>query len=135
MLLDTCFLIDLHRELKADRSGDAQTFLQKHTTIAFSISVISATEFLEGFETTANGERFLRPFTWIPIDSSISREASRIRRHLRLHGDLIGDFDILIAATSNVTGLPLVTDNTAHFERVPDLRVFRYKPAANPGGC
>ncbi len=134
MILDTCFLIDLHRDLKADRAGDARAFLERHRAISFSISVISVTEFLEGFETAANGERFLRPFTWIPIDSAVSREASRIRRHLRLREDLIGDFDILIAATSNVTGLPLVTDNTAHFERVPELQVIRYKPAPDQGG-
>ncbi len=130
MLLDTCFLIDLHRELKANRVGDAKFFLKDHAGLSFVISVVSVTEFLEGFEDTSKGERLLRPFTWIPVDSRVSREASRIRRHLRSRGTLIGDFDILIAATSNVTGLPLVTDNTGHFKRVSGLHLIPYKPAS-----
>lgn len=129
MLLDTCFLIDLQRELRAGRPGDAQSFLQRHSASRFSISVISATEFWEGFEDIADGDRFLRPFTWLDLDSGIAREAARIRRHLRLAGALLGDFDILIAATAKTTGRSLVTDNAKHFGRIPDLHVTSYKSA------
>lgn len=127
MLLDTCFLIDLQRESRANRTGDALRFLQDHPQTTFSISVISATEFLEGFENMAVGDRLLRPFTWLDVDSGICREASRIRRHLRTGGALIGDFDILIAATAKVSDLPLVTDNSGHFGRIPAIRVTSYK--------
>ena len=127
MLLDTCFLIDLQREYRAGRIGEARRFLQKHSEARFSISVISATEFLEGFERVSDGDRFLRAFTWLEVGAAVCREAAKIRRHLRLSGTLIGDFDILLAATARVSNLPLVTDNCGHFDRVSDLQLVHYK--------
>lgn len=126
MLLDTCFLIDLQREYRAKRIGEACRFLQKHPETRFSISVITATEFLEGFQNVSDGDRFLRPFIWLEVDAAICREAAQIRRHLRLKGTLIGDFDILIAATAKSSNLPLVTDNSGHFDRVSDLQLVYY---------
>ena len=41
-------------------------------------------------------------------------------------GSLIGDFDILIAATALSEGIPLVTDNTDHFGRIEGLEVEIY---------
>lgn len=126
MLLDTCFLIDLQREYKVLQTGPARRFLQDHAKTRFCISVISVTEFLEGFANLADGDRLLRPFTWLPVEASVCREAARIRRHLRMQGNLIGDFDILIAATALISGLSLVSHNDEHFRRIPNLQVLRY---------
>jgi predicted nucleic acid-binding protein len=48
---------------------------------------------------------------------------------------VIGDFDVLIAATALEAGLVLVSDNAAHFGRVPGLSVEAYKedrPGSTP---
>jgi predicted nucleic acid-binding protein len=34
--------------------------------------------------------------------------------------------DLLIAATALADGVPLVTRNVRHFERIPDLRLLEY---------
>lgn len=47
-LLDTCFLIDLQRELHRGINLGAEDFLKKHAREEFGISTISITEFLEG---------------------------------------------------------------------------------------
>lgn len=125
-LLDTCFLINLQREIKKDAEGRATKYLRIHRGESFAVSVISITEFLEGFEDAGEGEKFLRPFYWLDIDGPRARIASRIRRDLRLAGQLIGDFDILIAATALADQITLVTDNTDHFQRIRGLEMESY---------
>ena len=126
MLLDTCFLIDLQREFKANTNGPASQFLHKHLATRFAISEIAAIEFMEGFNDPSEGEIFLSGYRRIPIGPATAREAARIRRSLRLSGQRIGDFDILIAATAQAESLPLVTNNTIHFDRIPDLECVLY---------
>ena len=126
-LLDTCFLIDLQREAWKNRTGIAVEFLKQNASVPLAISVISATEFLEGFESFEKGEVFLRPFQWIAIDSRISKEAAKIRRFLRLSGKMIGDFDILIAATALIYEATLVTQNASDFDRIQDLKIETYR--------
>jgi tRNA(fMet)-specific endonuclease VapC len=125
-LLDTCFLIDLQRELKANRTGAAVAYLKAHSQERFAISVIGVTEFLEGFPEPEEGEKQLRAFHWLNLDGKTAKHAAIIRRQLRLEGRLIGDFDILIAATALAENLPLVTNNIEHFDRIHDLVVEKY---------
>jgi len=125
-LLDTCFLIDLQRELHRGLNLGAEQFLLDHSQEQFAISTISIAEFLEGFKSTEDGEKFLRPFQWLSVNATVAREASRIRRQLRLKGKLIGDFDILIAATSLVGNFSLVTRDATGFQRIEGLLVETY---------
>lgn len=106
MILDTCFLIDLQRELRKAVAGPATNFLKAHTSTTFQISVIFVTEFLEGFAQPIEGERLLRAFARVNLDSKAAAHAAVIRRSLRLQANLSGDFDILIAATALTENLP-----------------------------
>ncbi|MFI2791889.1 hypothetical protein [Haloferula sp. A504] len=40
---------------------------------------------------------------------------------------MIGDFDVLIAATAVAGGIPLVSDKLRHFERIEGLTVEGYR--------
>ena len=126
MMLDTCFLIDLQREFRKGEPGRATAFLEAHPNATFSISVITVTEFLEGVAQIAEGERLLRAYARVNVDSKVASQAAVFRRLLRLDGNLIGDFDILIAATAVTEGLPLVTQNIGHFRRLPELELIEY---------
>jgi tRNA(fMet)-specific endonuclease VapC len=126
MILDTCFLIDLQREQGKGVSGRATNFLRAHARASFCISVISVTEFLEGFAQSTEGERLLRAYARVDVDSCVVAQAAVIRRTLRLQGNLIGDFDILIAASALTESLPLVTRNIAEFSRVDGLELVAY---------
>ena len=126
MILDTCFLIDLQRELRKRVAGRANCFLKERPRTHFCISVISVTEFLEGFEQSSEGERFLRPYARVAVDSKVAAQAAVIRRELRLGGNLIGDFDILIAATAICESIPLVTKNIDEFKLVAGLELVTY---------
>ena len=89
--------------------------------------MVSALEFLEGYGELSDGESFLSPFRQIELTSRACRIGSRIRRALRQRGELIGDFDILIAATAMNEDATLVTDNARHFQRVDGLRIENYR--------
>ncbi len=62
--------------------------------------------------------------SWIPILSPSFKgieEFGRLRAILRQQACLIPDFDLTIAVTALAHGLTLVTHNTRHFSRIPDL--------------
>ena len=45
----------------------------------------------------------------------------RFKADLRREGQIIGDFDLLIAGIAVSQNLKLVTNNTMHFERIPEI--------------
>ena len=67
--------------------------------------------------------QFLRSVDVLPLTRRIMRRFARIRGDLRARGQLIGDPDILIAATALHHGLTLVTRNVTHFRRIPGLKL------------
>lgn len=106
--------------------GSATRCLIHHSGVEFGVSVISMLEFLEGYEHPGDAERFLSPFP-VPVTTEVARIGSRIRPDLRQRGEMIGDFDILIAATALEARSALVTDNTRHFKRIVGLVVEGYR--------
>lgn len=126
-ILDTCYLIHLQREWTRGESGPARRYLERQSEEEFGVSVVSVLEFLEGYRQPRDGERFLEAFPHLEVTDEVARAGSRIRRALRKRGEMIGDFDVLIAATALSAGLPLVTDNTRHFQRVDGLVVEPYR--------
>ena len=72
--------------------------------------------------------QFLAPFTLLTLNDPIMEKFAEVRSYLRRRGQLISDFDILIGATALHHDLTLLTYNTCHFKRIPDLKL--YPPAA-----
>ena len=58
----------------------------------------------------------------VPFDSTAAAMFGRVRAHLEAKGKPIGALDTLIAAHALALDLTLVTNNTKHFTRVPELR-------------
>lgn len=59
----------------------------------------------------------------LDITPGIARRFGKIKAFLRTTGNLIEDFDLLLAASALTHGLTLVTNNTSHFQRVSDLNL------------
>ena len=94
-----------------------------------AVSLITLGEIYEGIyygrdpQSSEEGFRkFLRGVTVLPLNRSIMQRFGRIRGDLRRRGLLIGDPDILIAATTMYHDLTLVTRNRKDYERIPALR-------------
>jgi tRNA(fMet)-specific endonuclease VapC len=69
--------------------------------------------------------RFLRRVNVLSLNKTILRHFARIRSQLRAQGQLIGDLDLLIAATAIYYDLTLLTHNTRHFSRIPNLKLYQ----------
>lgn len=65
--------------------------------------------------------RFLAPLEIKPFTAEAAEHYGRIKARLRSLGTMIGELDCLIAAQALALKLPLVTNNTAGFERIPEL--------------
>lgn len=68
--------------------------------------------------------QFLRTVDVLPLSQRIWRRFARLRGELRRQGQLIGDLDLLIAATALEHQRTLVTGNVKHFDRIPDLQLY-----------
>lgn len=94
------------------------------------LSIISLAELYEGvyYSRDPEGDErdlndFLRGTTVLGIDEDICKTFGRERGRLRAAGLMIGDFDLLIAATALQYDLTLLTNNRRHFERIDGLRI------------
>jgi tRNA(fMet)-specific endonuclease VapC len=130
-LVDTDYVVDW---LKG--RPEAVQLLTTLRRDGLAISHITYGEVYEGIEygrdrtAIARGFRqFLRGVTLLPTTQPIMRRFAQVRGQLRAQGQLIGDMDLLIAATALATHRTLVTRNHRHFARVPGLSVYQ-QPAA-----
>lgn len=128
-LLDTCTCIDAMRghgnvvkEMLGTSPGDCV------------ISTITAYELFTGAAKCVVPDKehakivlLLKSLTELSFDSSAAREAGRIRALLEARGQMIGPYDILLAAQGLAVDLTLVTANIAEFSRVPGLRTENWR--------
>jgi len=94
------------------------------------LSIISLAELYEGvyYSRDPEGDEqdlndFLRGLTILGIDEAVCKIFGRERGRLRAEGLLIGDTDLLIAATALQYDLTLLSNNRRHFERIEGLRI------------
>ena len=94
------------------------------------LSIVSLAELYEGvyYSRDPEGDErdlndFLRGTTVLGIDEDICKTFGREHGQLRAVGLMIGDFDLLIAATDLQYDPTLLTNNRRHFERIDGLRI------------
>lgn len=58
------------------------------------------------------------------VNEEICRIFGEENARLRKYGQIIADFDLLIAATCLNHGLKLLTNNLRHFDRIKDLEII-----------
>lgn len=126
-MFDTCFLIDLEREMRRG-GGPAHVFLADNATSRPWISWTVAGEFAEGFGDIRDRAcaAMLSRFDVVAMDGSTAGHYARIAATLRRKRQMIGANDLWIAAAALTSGFPLVTSNATHFNRVAGLKVMAY---------
>lgn len=94
------------------------------------LSVVALAELYEGVcysRDPAQSEQklndFLESVTVVGIDEATAKIFGRERGRLRAEGMLIGDMDLLIAATALQYNITLLTNNRRHFDRIEGLRI------------
>lgn len=124
-LIDTDWIID--------HLNGAETItikLEKLASSGICTSIISVAELYEGvygskdYNTSLEIlETFLEGITVLSIDHEVCKIFGRERNKLRKQGNMIGDFDILIASICLKHNLILLTNNKKHFEKINALTI------------
>ncbi len=94
------------------------------------LSAISIGELEYGVSKSSNRERnrnalvdFASGFDILPFDDNDAEVFGLIRADLEKRGQVIGSYDMQIAAQAISNDLILVTNNTGEFERIKDLKL------------
>jgi len=126
MLVDTDVLSAIMRRSQA-ATAKAAAYLSTHSL--FSFSIITRYEILRGLK-SKNAAKHIEAFERLCISSNVIAltdaivvKAAEIYSELHRQGRLIGDADILIAASALANGCGVATNNERHFKRVPGLHI------------
>jgi len=97
-----------------------------------AISILSVGEIYEGIyfgyhpeKAAEQFQHFLKTVPALPLTARIMQQFARLRGDLRRNGNLIGDFDLLIAATAIRYNLTLLTRNVKDYQRISALKLYR----------
>jgi tRNA(fMet)-specific endonuclease VapC len=135
-LLDTDILSEVLKRRDVNVQRHAQVYLADHGRFQFSI--ITRYEILRGlkakdaFQQILAFDRQCARSIVLPLTDEIVIQAAEIYGLLKKQGAIIGDADILIAATAIVHDLTLVTGNLDHFRRISKLRCETWRSPAHP---
>ena len=130
VLLDTDILSELLKQhpLVLQR---VRTYLAEHGRLAFSI--ITRYELLRGLK-AKQARTQEAAFTLLcqaslifPLTDQVVDRAATLYGELHRQGVLLPDADLLIAATALEAQRTLITNNLAHFQRVPNLVIETWK--------
>jgi tRNA(fMet)-specific endonuclease VapC len=128
LMIDTCFLIDYQREVKAKKRGPVAAFLREHAEERLQISPVAWGEFLAGFPDENDPfVSFVRDrVDFLALSIQVASTYRTVFRSLKANGTLMGANDLWIACHALSLELALVTRNGSDFRRISDLRLIEY---------
>jgi tRNA(fMet)-specific endonuclease VapC len=109
--------------------GDVVTNIRGHRPSDLCISAISVAELRFGAESRGSKklhralDGFLHGIATVAFDQRAANSFGSIAALLEARGEPIGPLDTMIAAHAISIGATMVTNNTKHFSRVPDLLI------------
>lgn len=130
VILDTDIIID-HLKRKPETTATRIFHEIKTEKLVAHTTSITIFELYRGArlapkpeEKVGHIEAILNYVDCLPLDETAANVASDICVFLEKKGELIEIRDLFIGAITKNAGLPLVTKNIAHFERIPGLEVI-----------
>lgn len=130
MIEDTSFVIDL---LCGDDAARSFLDVIERENRPEKVASVTVLELYEGLaRSNASTERrqkvldVLDTKHAIDADAAVMRKAGRLSDELLTRGEQIDREDCIIAATALLNDDPVITRNTAHFERIDGLDVRTY---------
>ncbi|HKK80562.1 MAG TPA: type II toxin-antitoxin system VapC family toxin [Phaeodactylibacter sp.] len=112
--------------LRAGDKTDTKLYqLPDHTKL--HISVVTLYELLMGATDDVKArdvEILTQPLNILPFTKPVAEKSAEIYHSLRKRNKLIEFRDIFIGATALIHGLPVLTHNTKHFDRIDGLSIL-----------
>jgi predicted nucleic acid-binding protein len=131
IILDTNVIIRGERE-----TLDIEGWFETHSDDQFEIAAITVADLWHGVERAdaanrAKREKYVRSvieqMLVIPYTEAIALEHARIWAELESSGEMIGYYDLIVAATALERGSSVATFNERHFMSVRGLKVIKAK--------
>ena len=104
--------------------------IKQYKPSQIKLSAISVGELLYGVAKSKNREQnrnalvdFISAFDIVAFDDDDAEIFGIVRADLERKGQIIGSYDMQIAAQALAKNLILVTNNTGEFERIPNLKL------------
>jgi tRNA(fMet)-specific endonuclease VapC len=130
-------MLDADVNIRGERGTlDLAAWMSQHESEGFEVAAITVSELWHGVE-RATGEhrtrreRYIREILeelpMIPYTETTALEHARIWASLESSGQMIGDYDLIVAATAVERGSAVATFNKRHFQRVRGLRIVEPK--------
>lgn len=129
------YLIDTDTIIFALRNDkDVLAKFEENKNIPISISMITYAELVFGAKRSQNEQKNMIKVNHIrniyPVEElseGVMEVFADVKAEMLGRGIRIEDMDLLIAATAIYNEMTLVTNNTKHFENVPDLKLENWK--------
>ncbi|MEI6425248.1 MAG: type II toxin-antitoxin system VapC family toxin [Lentisphaerota bacterium] len=125
VLVDTTIIID---HLRKKNKSSTIFFKLVSDNYDLHISVITLFELLSGAIDEQKGKDIKTTLSFVKIlnfDSSSATKASELYLQLKKRNRLVDIRDLFIAASAITQNLPVSTLNLKHFQRIPDLKIFK----------
>jgi tRNA(fMet)-specific endonuclease VapC len=127
-------LVDSSVLIATERGGlTLAVVLPRHAADDVAISAVSASELLHGIARARSAAHRLRRQQFVetllgllpvlPFDLLAARAHARIWAKLAQDGSMVGERDLMIAATALSRDLLLITRDRRSFPRIPNLRI------------
>lgn len=129
IIFDTCFLIDLEREVKRSKPGSAHKFIESQYVSDPHLSIITLGELYTGcynLDEVKKIQAMTQDYSILPIGDTTAWLYGEINRNLLKTNEYIGDNDIWISAHCIEYDAKLVTRNSKHFSGIDSLQVVGY---------
>jgi tRNA(fMet)-specific endonuclease VapC len=113
---------------------DLAGWLGNHPNDLFEVAAITVAELWHGVERASGAHRarrlrylqtLLAPLPILPYTEHTAYEHARIGAELEARGNIIGAYDLIVAATALERASEVATFNTRHFVSVPGLNVIQ----------
>lgn len=98
------------------------------STVALMELLVGAAKSMRPDQQRQKVDRFVARLKVLPFDALAAEHAADIRANLERRGQMIGNYDVLIAGHARSRGMTIVTGNVREFGRVDGLRVEDWFP-------
>ena len=123
VLVDSDVLIDFLNGVEPQATVIGDLLAAQRLTLS-SVSVFELFAGVTGKRRVSVVDRFVKHMTVLPIGEKEARTAASIYTDLKKKGRLVGNSDLLIAATAIANDLDLYTRNVSHFDRIAGLSLW-----------
>ena len=110
-------LFDL--DLKIEKVGNENCFISEITLAELKFGVANSNNKEKNKSALSN---FLEGVSIVPIYNALDLYADEKAR-LRIEGNIVDDFDLLIGTTAIINKMTLVTNNVKHFGRIKNISI------------